>query len=188
MEETSDKGLSGSDMKYAVLISADLRQKDLSGADLSYADLRYAILIDACLRNAKLIGADLRYAILSGANLSGANLTNAKLPHFQIPQEGSLRVWGKKGGTLVEMQVPAWARRTGCLIGRKCRAEEVEVIKVYNTDGRVHSKIVDENAMYTLYQDGMIIYPDYYDDDIRVACTHGIHFFLTREEAEEWNL
>lgn len=24
------------------------------------------------------------------------------------------------------------------------------------------------------------------NSDIRVECTHGIHFFLTREEAEKW--
>jgi len=36
------------------------------------------------------------------------------------------------------------------------------------------------------YRVGELVYPDSYDPDIRVECTHGIHFFLTREEAESW--
>jgi hypothetical protein len=36
------------------------------------------------------------------------------------------------------------------------------------------------------YVEGATYHPDTYDDDIRVECTHGVHFFLTREEAERW--
>lgn len=28
--------------------------------------------------------------------------------------------------------------------------------------------------------------PDKFDPDVRVECSHGIHFFLTREEAETY--
>ena len=33
---------------------------------------------------------------------------------------------------------------------------------------------------------GQPTYPDSYDDDERVECSHGIHVFMTRQEAEEW--
>jgi hypothetical protein len=37
-----------------------------------------------------------------------------------------------------------------------------------------------------LYRVGFPVYPDSYCDDIRIACAPGIHFFLTRKEAESW--
>lgn len=38
----------------------------------------------------------------------------------------------------------------------------------------------------TTFNAGKIVRPDKYDSDPRVECTHGIHFFLTREEAEAY--
>lgn len=37
-----------------------------------------------------------------------------------------------------------------------------------------------------IYRAGEVVRSDKYDDDPRVECTHGIHFFLTKEEAEAW--
>ena len=36
------------------------------------------------------------------------------------------------------------------------------------------------------HREGDRVYPDGFDDDIRIQCSNGIHFFLTRAEAEEW--
>ncbi len=36
------------------------------------------------------------------------------------------------------------------------------------------------------YYKGAIVEADSFDDDIRLECTNGIHFFMTKEEAEEW--
>ena len=38
----------------------------------------------------------------------------------------------------------------------------------------------------TAYQAGEMTYPDGYDPDIRIECTSGIHFFMTKQEAEEY--
>ena len=72
--------------------------------------------------------------------------------------------------------MPSGAKRTSSLVGRKCRAEYVKVL-----EGSGISRRGGE------YKEGKLVYPDSYDDDIRVECTHGIHFFMTREEAEEWS-
>lgn len=138
--------------------------KSLRGADLRSADLR---------------GADLRGANLRDAHLNGADLSDAYLPAFQIPQEGALTVWKKlHGGALCKMLVPEGAARTASLIGRKCRAEYVVVLE---GDG------VDEYSGSVQYLPGTTVRPDQYNPDIRVECTHGIHFFLTREEAEAYD-
>ena len=130
---------------------------------------------------ANLIYADLRGANLWGANLEGADLEGVKLPPFQIcPQEGSFYGYKKTTKGVVKLCIPAGAKRTNSLIGRKCRASEVFVVDGEGVGGTgTHYKGI-------LYNKGRIVCEDY-DDDIRVECTKGIHFFMTREEAEEWN-
>ena len=38
-----------------------------------------------------------------------------------------------------------------------------------------------------IYRVGETVKPDRYDDDVRVECTSGIHFFITKPEAESFN-
>jgi|SRR5580658_1247363 hypothetical protein len=134
---------------------------------------------------ANLFGADLRSANLSGANLRGADLCNANLrsanlPAFQIPQEGTLIVWKKLSGTiLAKLSIPAKAKRTASLVGRKCRAERAKVLAIIGANIGV-----SQHDISVVYKVGRIVRPDKYDPDFRVECSHGIHFFLTREEAE----
>ena len=175
--------LRGAYLRGAYLTGADLTGADLRGADLRGADMRGAYLTGADLTGADLTGADLRGADLRGADmrgayLTGADLTGAKLPHFQIP-DGDLIGWGKKGGRIVKMRIPPEAKRTGSLIGRKCRAEWVEVLEIEGADETTSER----GGTYCV---GEITRPDSYNDDPRVECTNGVHFFLTRAEAEEW--
>ena len=91
--------LSGVDLSYANLDSADLQNSDLSYANLYMVDfytanLSGATLVGANLDTARLFGADVSGANLEGANLSnaelvytdfsGANLTNADLRYAEI--------------------------------------------------------------------------------------------------------
>ena len=163
---------------------ANLSEANLSWANLSGADLRWANLSGAYLSGANLRWADLRWADLSGANLSWANLSGANLPRFQIPQTGTLDVFKKVAGKIVSLRVPAKAKRMISLVGRKCRAEYVKVLDI-DGGGPVTSDGMG-NGVETAYEVGKIVKPDSYDDDIRVECSHGIHFWLTLEEAEEW--
>ena len=158
---------------WANLEGANLYRANLEGAYLYGANLEGAYLYEANLEGAYLYGANLEGAYLYGANLEGANL-----PHFQIcPQEGDFIAWKKVEGGVLKLLVPKDAKRTSSLVGRKCRAEFVVVLEgsgVSKHDGK------------TQYEPGMTVYPDKYDDDIRVECTSGIHFFMTKREAEEY--
>jgi len=182
----------GADLREVNFRGADLCRANLRGADLSEANLREACLSWACLsgadlREANFRGADLRGAYLSWADLRGANLRGAdlreaylegaKFPAFQIPQEGELIVWKKTDAGVCKLRIPPNAKRTASIIGRKCRAEFVEVLEA-------PAKAISSYDGKTLYEVGKTIYPDEYNDDPRVECTHGIHFFLTKEEAE----
>ena len=88
-------------------------------------------------------------------------------------------VWKAVKGGVCKLRVPPEAKRTATPIGRKCRAEWVEVLEAH-TDGR---GLRDSSVVY---RTGQIVRPDKYDPDPRMECTHGIHFFLTREEASAY--
>lgn len=142
-------------------------QANLRGADLSEADLREADLYDA----------DLREADLSGCK----NL------HFQIcPKNGSFTAWKKASGCVVELKIPAWARRTSSIGSRKCRAEFAIVVDIRDQNQKQIKTVTGKYDKTTVYEIGKIVRPDSYDSDPRVECSHGIHFFVTREEAENY--
>jgi hypothetical protein len=171
--------LRGADLSGANLSWANLRGADLRGAYLSWANLHRANLSGADLSGANLSWANLRGADLRGVNLSGANLIRANLPDFQITPKGYPMYGFKKlsNGTVAVLKIPAEAKRTASLVGRKCRAEFAWVVS-----GSGASKHDPE----FLYTEGMLVQSDAYDDDIRVECTGGIHFFQTYEEAEAY--
>ena len=200
--------LSGADLSRADLSRADLSGADLSGANLSDADLRGAYLSRAYLIGADLRGANLRGAYLSDANLRGANLSgadlhgadlrganlkDAKLPDFQLPPEiGSFYGFkkviledGSKG--LLTLIVGNKAKRTSSLVGRKCRSEYAKVVKITSLDETTEYQSAKSTHDETFtYNVGQVIRPNEYDEDIRIECTSGIHFFITKKEAKEY--
>jgi len=174
--------LYGADLHGANLSGADLREANLSGAGLYGADLSGADLREANLRGANLYGANLRGANLYGADLREANLTDAPglVAQATPPEEGSFIAYKKANGQVLTLEIPAGAKRTGSYIGRKCRAEYAITL----TPGvRGVPSNHDPSVTYTTGEETRA---DDYDGDPRVECTKGIHFFMTRKEAEEY--
>jgi uncharacterized protein YjbI with pentapeptide repeats len=176
----SEAILEGVDLSHAILEGVDLSHADLSYANLSRAELSHANLSCAILYRAILEGAILSYANLSYANLSHTDLEGALLPNFQIcPEQGDFIAWKKCKTGVVKLLIPATAQRTSNLIGRKCRASAAVVLRAPRGACSAHDGT-------TQYITGQTIIPDSYDPDIRVECTHGIHFFITKKEAQEY--
>ena len=172
----------------ANLWKADLRRADLREANLRETDLREADLREAYLRGAYLRGADLRGADLREADLRGADLRGANLPPCQIcPEEGAFIAWKRgRGGEIIKLEIPADAKRNSTIIGRKCRAEFAKVLEI-TKDSKTLQECKNWNIDYPFtYKVGEITRPDKYDPDPRIDCTHGIHFFISKEEAEDW--
>ena len=180
--------LRGADLRGADLYGADLRGADLRGADLRVADLRVADLYEANLCEADLYEADLR-----GANLYGAYLRGAKnisfLPQTIVPPEKGSFIGFKKVNSfyIVELEIPAEAKRSSATT-RKCRCEFAKVISITNLDGTESGKTTITNSDYagTDYTIGEMVYPDSFDEDRWNECSHGIHFFITRQEAVDY--
>jgi hypothetical protein len=177
----SGANLSGADLSGANLSRADLSGADLSGADLYGADLSRADLYGADLSGADLYGADLSRADLSGADLSGAKNAEAAVARTRILPEGSLIGWKAcRDNVLVKLRIPEEAKRSHAF-GRKCRAEWVEVLEVIGADVGV-----SQHDRKVTYRAGEIVRPDSFDDNWQDECSNGIHFFITRAEAEAY--
>jgi uncharacterized protein YjbI with pentapeptide repeats len=165
--------LSGAVLSYAVLRGADLHDADLRYADLSNADLSYAVL-----RGADLHDADLSYANLSGAVLRGAeNIPALAAAQLAILSDGEIFGYKKlANGSVAKLRIPADAQRSNAT-GRKCRCDFADVL-----EGEGHSQ--HDPDFY--YRVGERVQCHEWDPDRWSECGGGIHFFLTREEAEAY--
>ena len=179
--------LCGADLYGANLYGADLYGANLYGANLYGADLRGADLYGADLRGADLCGADLYGANLYGADLYGANLRETKNAELAlariaiIPSDGDVTGWKKcNSGVLVKLLVPADAKRSHGS-GRKCRAEFVRVLEVIGADVGI-----SQHDDKTAYRVGETVRCDKWREDRWEECAGGIHFFITRAEAEAY--
>ena len=160
--------------EYDVKPLANLRGADLRGADLREANLR---------------GADLRGADLYGADLYGANLRGAKnlspLVAAQtsvVPEEGELTGWKKcRSDVLVKLRIPADAKRSNAT-GRKCRASKAEVLEVIGAE-----EGISQYDTAFVYRVGETVTPvEPFGEDRFNECASGIHFFITKIEAENF--
>jgi hypothetical protein len=189
----SRANLSDANLSRANLSDADLSDANLSDADLSDADLSDANLSDADLRGADLRGADLSDADLRGANLRGADLRGADLRGVKnmatlfaartsiVPQVGVYEAWKKcKNGVIVRLLIPAEARRSNAT-GRKCRAEFVDVLEIF---GEAAISMHDSAVTYEV---GQRVTCHKWEEDRWIECAGGIHHFITREEAEDYD-
>jgi Family of unknown function (DUF5758) len=131
--------------------------------------------------------ADLSRAYLSGAYLK--DIKNFKLDFAHCPEEGSFIAWKKGKYHLIKIVIPNDAKRTSCVINRKCRAEYVLTIAIYDLNGKKLPDTTEAPGWHNqevIYKVGQITKADKFDDNIFVDCSNGIHFFVTRREAEEW--
>lgn len=185
----SRANLSGANLSGANLYGADLSRANLSRADLSRANLSCAYLYGANLSGAYLYGANLYGAYLPGANLTDIKSAALSLAQTRIvPQEGAFVGWKKLAdGIIAKLVIPNDAERVNAAGSRKCRASKVFVQEMYESDGAVFNGVgIGSYDHKTRYETGKETFPDKFNPSITEECSNGIHFFLTREEAEAY--
>ncbi len=146
-----------------------------------------AVKSDAYLSGAYLRGADLRGADLSDAYLRDADLSDAKeIPYFPLfcPSDGAFIGWKKVNGKLVKLQIPEDAHRCSAT-SRKCRCDKALVLSITDKDGENPISEIENctREPHTLYKVGEIVLPDSFDEDRWNECSHGIHFFINKQDA-----
>ena len=183
--------LRGVDLREADLHCANLREADLRYANLDNADLCYANLYRVSLRNANLYRASLHNANLYKNNLNSANLGEADLRHAvgklieyrkgRILTQDLLGYKKCENGIIVTLKIPRGAI-VFSLNGYKCRTNKAKVISIDGAD-RAFSSF---NHMSYYVGDEITIYN--FNCEYNIECAEGIHFFMTREEAEHYFL
>ena len=116
---------------------------------------------------------------------------------------------------IVKLEIPDGAKRSSAL-GRKCRCDRAKVLGIYDikqflepvrmlengtidTIIRKHigDKLSDDTVAYSKfvfspladpfpYRVGQWVYPDEWDDNRFDECSHGIHFFISAQEAVDY--
>ena len=197
--DLSGANMSGANMSRANMSGANMSRANLSGANMSGADMSGANMSRANMSGADLSGANMSRANMSRANMSGANMSRANLKEIKnaalslaqthiTPQEGSFVGWKKlRNGVIAKIVITHDARRINAVGSRKCRASKVFVHEMYSPDGAIFTGVgIGQYDSKTTYETGKETIPDSFDDSITDECSHGIHFFLTREEAEAY--
>lgn len=118
---------------------------------------------------------------IKGITFVFSNKNKVDLPDSEFYYSG--------GYCIVTLRIPSDARRTGCYYEKKCRAEFAEVLKIEKIcEGGVLEEVTDgyaESMYFTKiqYRVGETVYADSFDDNKAEACSHGVHFFLEKEDA-----
>ena len=192
--DLTEADLRGANLTEADLIGADLRGADLTEADLIGADLTEADLRGANLTEADLRGADLRGADLSRADLRGADLTEVRYDEdtaffaLQCPEEGSFIGYKIcREYKIVKLLITEDAKRSSATT-RKCRASKAKVLEITNIENteKYETAVSKHDANFT-YKVGETIEIENFDEDRWSECSEGIHFFITREEAIQYD-
>jgi hypothetical protein len=183
---------------------ADLCGANLCGANLCGANLRGANLCGANLCGANLRGANLRGANLYGANLCDANLCDANLCGaknidqltwniysafypLQCPESGSYTAYKKADGKIVELLIPADAKRSSAT-SRKCRASKAVVVSITDYDGNpCGNQVRSDHDRSFIYTVGETVEVKDFDENRWNECSTGIHHYITRIEAVKHN-
>lgn len=147
---------------------------------------------DAGIR-ADLSRADLREADLRGANLIGANLNNViyneNTAFFAMtcPEEGEFIGYKKCAKEkIVKLLIMEEAKRSSAT-SRKCRASKVKVLEITNIENtKKYEMAKSQYDSDFIYKIGETIEVKDFDEDRWEECSAGIHFFITREEAVQY--
>lgn len=176
----------GVDLFGANLYNASLERADLAGARLDCACFAKAVLREANLANANIVGTDFSDATMDGAKTDDCDLSGRSV----CPPVGPFTAFKKviDGGWrtyVLELRIPGDARRVSSLVGRKCRADKAFVVAALDTDRKMFYSARDTRFTYKV---GKMMSEPNLNQDRRLECAKGIHFFMELEEAQGYDI
>lgn len=84
----------------------------------------------------------------------------------------------------MQLLIPEDAKRCSATT-QKCRCEFAKVLSIVRIENGEELQSI-ENTSYTpsiVYKVGEIVKPDSFDEDRWNECSHGIHFFINKQDA-----
>ena len=196
--------LQHTNLSYADFREATLNDADIFNSNFSYADFGNASLVGAYLPRSNLTRADFQGANLCWAHLCScvfcdtdlrdcnfmySNLRGSEyVPYIplQCPSDGAFVGWKKVNNVLIKLEIPADAKRSSATTN-KCRCDKANVLGFYDSLGSKELNITelvnDKYGKKCKYVKGEMVYPDSFDENRWNECSHGIHFFVNKQDA-----
>jgi len=188
------------DFRSADFRSADFSFANFSSADFSFADFSSDDFSFADFRSADFRSADFRSADFSSANFSSADFRSADFRSADLninidentfgltincPKEGAFIGYKKaKNGVIVKLLIMEDSKRSSATT-YKCRASKVMTLEI---DGGLQQEIQTAHSNSDLlYRVGKVIEISDFDENRWNECSTGIHFFMSREMAKNYN-
>lgn len=178
--------MSGAILKGANLSFANLFFTDLSRVDLSGAILKGAFFYRSDLTSCKFKdNRDLQNAIFKDVDLSKICSNVLPLP-MACPDTGAFIGWKKcrdrcGNPVIVKLLIPEDAKRSSAT-GRKCRCNKAIVLDIEGADIAYSRYDID-----FVYKIGETVQVDNFEENRFIECAPGIHFFINKQEAIEYN-
>lgn len=184
-EEFRHVNFRGVHFNYGVLRRCVFVCCDLTDASFYNADLREAQFYRCTFDDTIMDCADLRDVKFLKSDTSGI-IANAGTAGFWpvCPVEGAFIGWKWADDCLVKLRIPEDARRSSGTC-RKCRCDKAEVLEITKDGEPVEVTFSDHDYTF-MYLVGEIVEEPKYDPDRWKTCAPGIHFFMTKEEAENY--
>ena len=106
---------------------------------------------------------------------------------LQCPEEGSFIGYKKASGKIVKLLIPEDAKRSSAT-SRKCRCSKATVLSITNLDGSEtgEKSVKSDKSIDFIYKVGKEVKVKDFDENRWNECSTGIHFFITREEAVQY--
>lgn len=165
----------------------------------------FTIFVRCNFSNANFVGCNFHGARFSNCNFRGTrsyddcNFRDALFDNIETnestrmgipmtcPDTGSFIGWKAGRNYIIKLGIPEDAERSSSN-SRKCRCSKAKVLNIQSlTDETIlHDEDVSYRVGGLIYRVGEMVYPDEWDPNRWNECSHGIHFFLTREEALHW--
>lgn len=206
--EIWDMDLSGEDLSYMDFTLSSFQNTVLNGVNFENSIVENA-LFDGCpmkgasFKNARMVTASFRYCDMRECNIEGADLFGAVLEFAKLdgiisnddtkwfrlhcPETGAFLAYKKcVNDRMVQLLVPADAKRTSATL-RSCRCNKAKVLTIKSFDFKENFdeawSLVDEDFVY---KRGEWVEVKDFNEDRWQDSTTGIHFWMTRAEAEAY--
>lgn len=179
----NDAYIFNSNLAHADFGDASLVGTYLSHSNLTRADFRGANLVWADLHSCVFYDTDLRDCNFMYSNLRGSEYV-PYIP-FQCPSDGAFVGWKKVNNVLIKLEIPADAKRSSATTN-KCRCDKAKVLGFYDILGVNEldiTELINDKYEKCKYVKGEMVYPDFFDEDRWNECSHGIHFFVNKQDA-----
>ena len=104
------------------------------------------------------------------------------------PETGSYIAYKKASGLIVVLRILEDSLRSSAT-GRKCRTNKAEVLRIESLDGHEVdvSEVKSSHDNNFIYRPGEVVSVDNFDTDRWNECAPGIHHFINRQEAVDYN-